>query len=295
MGQYIPDKLIRRQAWKFWFLMIAWPAYILFLPLVFDRLGWWSLFLMVFPGVYLFTWVACLMHESWHKYLSNIPNIFFYKTFSYYLVMDPQIYRLIHGYHHSKVNMWDDTEFHPIGCIDNTFLRRLYNLLEILFGAIFIFGIHVLVVPKHPQYKNKYRISGALKAMIMWVAIYGGLGSLSAMLFGINGWNVAIAILISFWLNSFFIHHVQLIEHGEVIIEGNFHQRNVASRNLTNNGIIARMFHFLTHGDSRQHVLHHTQVEVYSRPFPGKVPLPKETITISPADYMKILWHMVAG
>ncbi len=291
----ISKKMIRSQAWKFYFLVVAWPLYLLILPYVYGRFRLLWLVFMLFPGVYLFTWLLCLMHECWHKYTPNIPNDIFYNIFSYMLLTDPQLYRLVHGHHHSKVNTWDDTEFHPLGKINNIHLRRIYNFLEIALGVIFTFGIIMHILPKHPNYKSKYkRSTHIISILIMWILFYGGLGYLSALIFNLNLYQIAIPFLITFWLGSFIIHQDQLIEHGNLIIQGNYHERNIASRNLKNKTVFEKLFHLLTHGDTREHVLHHTMVAVYSRPFPGKVAMPADAVCISLKEYAGILWRMVS-
>ncbi|MBC2579208.1 hypothetical protein HGI79_02595 [Clostridium sp. DJ247] len=75
------------------------------------------------------TWLGFLMHECWHKYVPEINNKVFYRIFSWCLLNDPQVYNLVHGIHHSKVNSWEDIEFHPLGKIKNSLLRRIYNLM----------------------------------------------------------------------------------------------------------------------------------------------------------------------
>jgi fatty acid desaturase len=285
--------MLARQVPKFYFLAIAWPVYLFFLPFVFASFGGYSLLFVLFPGVYLFTWLACLMHECWHKYVPDIPINFFYNIFSYMLLTDPQTYRLVHGNHHSKVNSWEDFEFHPIGEIKNDRLRRLYNLAEILFGVMFTFGMQMSFLPRHPKYKEKYSELVHLFSMAMWVIIYGSIGILSAITFGLTARQVVIPFLINFWLGSVFIHHVQLIEHGGKIVEGDVRQRMLSTRNLKFKGFFEKIFHFLTHSDSREHVIHHTDVAAYDRPFPGRVPMPEGAVFISLRDYMTILWCMV--
>jgi hypothetical protein len=90
------------------------------------------------------------------------------------------------------------------------------------------------------------------------------------------------------------LHHSQLIEHGNLIAEGDWNVRNLLTRNLKANGILEKMFLFLTHGDSREHVLHHTLVKVYSRPFPGKIPMPEKAAYINFKNYLSIIWGMLA-
>ena len=289
----ISKEMIRSQAWKYYFLVAAWPLYLFLLPYVYVRFGWLLLVFMLFPGAYLFTWLLCLMHECWHKYTPDIPNDQLYDIFSYMLLTDPQLYRLVHGHHHSKVNTWDDTEFHPLGKIDNTWLRRIYNSLEIALGIIFTFGIIMLTMSKHPNYKSKYKRSICVTSIIMWILFYGGIGFLSASVFNLDASQVAISFLISFWLGSFIIHQDQLIEHGNLIVDGDYHERNIASRNLKNDTVFEKLFHLLTHSDTREHVLHHTMVALYTRPFPGKLPMPTSAVCISLKDHIKNLWQMV--
>ncbi|HEG44620.1 MAG TPA: hypothetical protein ENH94_11295 [Phycisphaerales bacterium] len=297
MAEYkdvISEEMIRSQAWKYYFLAMAWPLYLFVIPYVYVRFKLLSFVFMLFPGVYLFTWLLCLMHECWHKYTPCIANEQFYDVFSYMLFTDPQLYRLVHGHHHSKVNTWEDTEFHPLGKINNRYLQRAYNFLEIVLGIIFTFGIVMHILPKHPRYKAKYKQSTHTISILMWILFYGGVGFLSASVFNLDVYPVAISFLISFWLGSFIIHQAQLIEHGNVIVEGDYHERNMAARNLKNDTVFEKLFHFLTHGDTHEHVLHHTVVAVYSRPFPGKLPMPDDAVYISLKDHIGNLWGMVA-
>lgn len=292
-NEIVSKEMIRSQAWKFYVLAAAWPLYLIILPYVYTRLNMLSVVFMLFPGVYLFTWLLCLMHECWHKYSPNINNELFYNIFSYMLFTDPQLYRLVHGYHHSKVHTWDDTEFHPVGKIGNTHLRRVYNFLEIALGVIFTFGIIMFILPGHPNYKSKYKPSSFMISILMRLLFYGGIGYLSALIFDLSIYQILIPFLISIWLGSVIIHHDQLIEHGDLIIDGDYHERNMASRNLKNETIFQKLFNLLTHGDMREHVLHHTEVAVYSRPFPGKLPMPDDAVYISLKDYAGILWKMI--
>ena len=107
-GKYISEDMIKHQSWKYYFVAAAWPVYLLLLPLVFSKIGFATILLMIFPGLFLFTWVGFLMHEAWHKYVPNIPNNFFYYIFSWMLLTDPQIYKMLHGGHHMNVNSWED-------------------------------------------------------------------------------------------------------------------------------------------------------------------------------------------
>ncbi len=291
----ITEQRIRGEAWKFFFVLIAWPLYVFLIPLAFAMLGAWAVIAMVFPGIYLFTWLGYLMHETWHKYVPNIPNSFFYVVFSWMLVTDPQVYRVLHGYHHSQVNTWNDSEFHPLGEIKSIRFRRIFNILEIALGIIFLYIVAVARIPVNPQFKKKYKPMSTVSALVAWMVIYGGIGFASAALFGLPGGFVALVLLANLLLDSIILHQSQLVEHGNLIVDGDYAARNVRTRNLSNRTVAGRIFLFLTHGDSREHVLHHTQVNVYTRPFPGVVPLPKGAVWITMGQYMRVLLDMVLG
>ncbi|HEX3045025.1 MAG TPA: fatty acid desaturase [Bacillota bacterium] len=292
--EYIPSERIRKEKWKFYFVLFAWPLYLFLLPQVSRHLGLYTLFLMIFPGVYLFTWTGYLMHECWHKYVPNIPNKLFYHLFSWLLFTDPQIYNMLHGSHHMNVNTWEDTEFHPLGQIKNIHWRRLYNFLEIFLGVIFVTLIALFTLPSNPKYKQKFKWSSLITAIIAWIVLFGGLGYLAHIVFKINASQIALSFTANMWLCSFILHHSQLVEHGNLIVNGSYQERNIKTRNMRNQGLIEKLFLFLTHGDSMEHVLHHTLVTVYSRPFPGKVPMPENAIYIGFKEYLSIVWEMLS-
>jgi fatty acid desaturase len=291
--QYVSDEEIKAQAWKFYFIAVVWPLYLLLLPWVFKVSTPVALLLMIFPGVYLFTWTGFLMHETWHKYVPSVPNGFFYNLLSWLLLTDPQIYKIVHGFHHSLVNSWSDFEFHPLGKISNTPLRRLYNFLEIVFGIAFITAVSTLALPVHPQFGPKYRYSKLAGALAIVTVCLGGIAAINHYLLNVPIHTIAIALAINIWLDSFVLHHSQLVEHGNLIVDGDWNERNSKVRNLKADGPLEKLFLFFTHGDSREHVLHHTQVAVYSRPFPGKVPMPPTPVYINLKDYAGILWKMI--
>ena len=90
-SQLISVEMIKHQSWKYYFITAAWPLYLLVLPLVFSNLGFASVLFMIFPGVFLFTWVGYLMHESWHKYVPNVLNVFFFNVLSWMLLTEPRM------------------------------------------------------------------------------------------------------------------------------------------------------------------------------------------------------------
>jgi len=62
-----------------------------------------------------------------------------------------------------------------------------------------------------------------------------------------------------------------------------------------NQVIWRKIFLFLTHIDSREHVLHHTMTIVYSRPFAHKVPMPSNAVYITLREYLGIIEWMLQG
>ena len=291
---YIPEEEIRKQSWKFYFVAAAWPVYLLLIPFVFSRSVPAALVLMIFPGVYLFTWVGFLMHETWHKYVPTMPNDFFYTLLSWMLLTDPQIYKMLHGTHHAGVNSWEDREFHPLGKIPSPILRRIYNFLEIALGIGFISVVSSLMVPFNPQFKSKYRFSSFAASLLAIIIFLGGIAAVSRFTLNVPFHAIAIAFIINFWIDSVVLHHSQLVEHGNLIVPGDWHERIAKIRNLRADSVFEKAFLALTHGDSREHVLHHSLVGVYSRPFPGRVPMPPNPVYINLKDYTKILWGMLA-
>lgn len=295
MENTVTEERVRTQAWKYYFVLLAWPAYLFFLPAVYALAGWWSAAYMVFPGVYLFTWTGYLMHETWHKYVPNVPNGLLYNLYSWMLITDPQVYRALHGYHHSAVHTWDDTEFHPLGEIKDGPRLAIHNFFEILLGIIFISVLGQLVMPGHPVHGRNFSARRAALSAGAIALFLGGVLYLSHLAFGVTPGQALAPLAASLWLNSFVIHHSQLVEHGGLIVEGSFEQRNMWTRNLKPSGLSEKLFLFFTHGDSLEHVLHHTRPRIYSRPFPGALPLPEKAVYLTMADYLRVLGRMLSG
>ncbi len=292
-AEYLDQSLIRRQAWKFYVCLLAWPLYLFLIPYVYHLLGWWSLLFMIFPGAWLFAWVAYLMHESWHKYVPTVPSDLFYYLFAFMLITDPQIYRLAHGSHHADVHTWKDVEFHPWGKIEPVAWRRLYNLMEIIFGSIFLQTLTTCILPFRRRFVTRYRLWLALVSPLVWLLFLGGIGWGAWRVFGLAPAEVGIPFILVYYWGALIQHHSQLVEHGDIIVEGEWEERTIKTRNLRRAGVPEKIFLFLTHGDSQEHVLHHTLVGVYSRPFPGKVPLPEDAVFLTLTDYLKILAGMI--
>lgn len=286
---------INRQAGAYYLVLFFWCLYLLLLPGAYALWGWPGLLLIFFPGLYFFTWMGYLMHEAWHKYVPMVPNKFFYQMFAYLLLTDPQIYHLLHGHHHSEVNTYDDREFHPLGKIESRAWRRIYHFFEITLGVGFVMTMSLIAVPRHPRYAQKYKLGKTLVTVMVTAALFIGFGWLSQLLFNVTAGQILIPYLMTYALGSMLLHHSQLVEHGNLIMEGDWQQRNIKTRNLRARTWLEKLFLFMTHHDAQEHVLHHTQTRIYCRPFPGRVPLPPEAVFISLRDYAGILGDMFLG
>jgi hypothetical protein len=295
MAVSISDNVIKRQAYAYVLVLFLWPLFLFLMPAVIFYSGVLGFLFLVFPGLYIFTWVGYLMHESWHKYVPNVNNGFFYNIFSVMLLTDPQLYSMIHGSHHSQVHTYRDAEFHPMGEIRTKWIRVVYNWMEILFGVAFLVVIASITVPRDARFAQKYKRWKLFLSLCAWIIFFGGIGYLSHLVFHIPGWQVLIWNLANIWLDSFFLHQSQLVEHGNLIVEGEFKQRNVRTRNLSHHGFWERIFLFLTHNDSREHVLHHTMTNLHTRLFPGKIALPEQATIITFKEYINILDTMAKG
>ena len=293
--EFIPEARLRKLAVYNYLVLVLWPVYLFLLPPIFAYRIWLALLYMIFPGLYIFTWVGYLMHESWHKYLPNVSNRFFYNAFALMLLSDPQLYNIVHSTHHGQVNTYADAEFHPLGEIKSRPVRILTNWLEVVFGTAFLVVAANVTVPRNPLFTKKYRLWKLPVSTLAWAVFFGGAGWLSHLVFRVGLGQVFLSFGLSFWLGSFFLHQSQLVEHGNLFVEGTFKERNLYTRNLKPAGLAEKIFLFLTHNDSREHVLHHTHTRIHTRPFPGAIPMPPEAVWITMGDYLRILGRMLVG
>jgi len=285
----IEENLLRRQAWKYWLVMAAWPAFLILLPLVYGKNQLVATIFIIFPGIWLFTWLAFLMHESWHKYVPGLPNRGMFHVFGWMLLLDPQVFHLAHTSHHKHVNSYSDIEFYPFGRIHNRNIRRLYHLLQILLGSIFTQPMMSLGVMRHPQFSP---LKG-LVSVLIWVTFIVSTGSVAFAISSINPVELVILYVLIYWSGALVVHHDQLMQHGNLIVKGDYEQRNRATRNLNPKGLVAHVFLFFTHDEGLEHVLHHTRPDLYNRPFPGRFQLPDKPVYINATDYPRVLYQML--
>lgn len=295
MNNLISEDLIRKQNINYYLVLILWPVYLVLLPALFKFAGWRVIPVLIFPGLHLFTWMGYLMHESWHRYVPSVNNRFFYNAFALMILSDPQLYSMTHSTHHVHVHSWQDAEFHPVGEIKSGGLRLIYNWLEVLLGVAFLEVAASISIPRDARFAGKYKLWKVFISAGVWLTFLCGTGYLSHILFGVQFSKTLLLYVLTYWLGSFFLHQSQLIEHGNLIVEEDIQRRNMQTRNLKPEGIIEKCFLFLTHNDSREHILHHTMTVVHSRPFPGVIALPEKAVFINMKAYFRILWRMLKG
>ena len=216
----IPEEFLKRQAWKYYAVVLAWLIYLLFLPWVWSHSMALGFILMIFPGVYIFTEMGFLMHECWHHYVPNVPNNIFYQIFSWLLLTDPQVYRLLHGSHHAQVNSWADWEFHPFGEIKSRLGRILLNVSELIFGIAALVVVQTYTMMNNVHFRGKFRIQSLLTAILIWIAYLVLISWAAQRAFSIPVSATVIPYVLTFWVGSLVLHHSQLIEHGNLIVTG---------------------------------------------------------------------------
>src|SRR5215204_2175157 len=70
----------------YYLALAAWPLYLFLLPEAFQRLGWAAVPLVVFPGVYLFTWLGVLAHECGHRMVPGLPQRALFRLYFWMLL-----------------------------------------------------------------------------------------------------------------------------------------------------------------------------------------------------------------
>ncbi len=292
MENIITPELVKHEAHKYFLAPALWIIFFSFIPFMYQNFYLIvTIALMIFPGSLLFSWICFLYHESWHKYVPSIPNEKLFIFYGWLLAHDPQVYRIVHGGHHIHTNTWNDIEFHPLGFIKNDTLRHIYNLGEILLGSSFIYIITFFVIKKNARFKWQSFIISALALIV----IFGSFFAFSHYFLNVKSSNIIISWILMFIIGGTIQHHSQLIEHGNIILNEStpFHDRIMLTRNLYPVGWFEKIFLFLTHWHAQEHILHHTEVSTYTRPFLHTLPMPPDAIYITFKDYKKVLWEMI--
>ncbi|UUV18354.1 fatty acid desaturase [Fusobacteria bacterium ZRK30] len=291
----VSKEKLEKEAWKFYLVIPLWLVYFFFLPKIYSSHKIIFFLYIFFIGNFLFCLLGYLFHETWHEYLSNIDNKKLYYIYGILIFMDPQIYRIVHGSHHSKVHTYDDIEFYPIGEIKHRTFKIFYRIFEFIIGAAFIIGLQSLILPNNPKTKQKFSVFSHLISIFLILCIYSTIAALSIIFFKIEVTQLIICYLLSIWMHSFFLHQSQLSEHGFLLKEGSYKERSLITRNIAPFGFVEKLFLILTHNDPKEHVFHHTLPGEYLRPFPNTVPLPKEANIVTLKKYFKLMLRGISG
>jgi hypothetical protein len=92
-------------------------------------------------------------------------------------------------------------------------------------------------------------------------------------------------------MGSFVMRHTQMLQHHGMIVQGTWAERERLTRNLSVHGPGGFLLNVFSHGDAREHVLHHTMTGVYLRPIPGTHPLPPDAVCLGLGEYLVMLWR----
>ncbi|NEZ63611.1 hypothetical protein D0962_12595 [Leptolyngbyaceae cyanobacterium CCMR0082] len=276
-------------------LMLIWVLYLISLPFIYSSQKLLCFFYIVFPGLYLFPLFGLLIHESWHQYIPNIPNRILFPIFCFMLISDPQVYDLTHSTHHADVNSYKDMQFHPLGKIRKRYLRIIYNFFEVFLGVIFVMTVAGIRLSKDPRFKKKYSLRKFLTFLLCRMSFIIGMGVCSQIIFQVEVFDIVVPYLFTYWGGSLIIHHGMLLEHGNLIVEGDLATRNLRTRNLKPKGIMDKIICFFTHNDVLEHTLHHTSPQFNNRPFPRMFPMPSNSTYITLSGYLNVLKDMLIG
>ena len=241
--------------------IVLWFAYIITLPKIYNINAFIGVAMMLFPGFFLYTWLTNYLHDIYHRYISDSSNHFLFHLFAALVWINPQVFRIGHQSHHSKVHTYEDLEFYPLGKINNRWLRKLFLILEVIFGTILIVICATEAIKKRPDFSYSKLILSICYSLL----IYSFLAIGSQMIFGV-GYSVIISsLLINFLICNCLLHHMQLMEHGFILADGDVHERSQYSRNLKPDGWMEKFFLFLNHQEPIDHCSHHKYPSDYTR------------------------------
>lgn len=266
-------------------LVGLWLAYLLAMPALVARFGWGALALVPTVGVYLLSWLGYYRHELWHNYFAGLNNPRWFDFVSYLVFSDPAVYRIAHPAHHKYVHTTADIEFFCEDYETDRPRRRRQFVLELIFGnmAWELTCLHRLFR------EGKYTKWGSRVCLLKRASILAVLVSISRWITPGSGWTYLGCYLGTLWVGSLVTRHNQWLEHLGICANGaSIAERNLLTRNLKSEGLLARWFNFMNHDDAREHVFHHTEPQLNTRAFPG-LELPPGARTITIGQYLGLV------
>lgn len=237
--------------------LVCWLIYYLLIPAAFAHSNWIGFALACSIAPFIGVWAIYLMHECWHRYFESINNRKMFLGFCALLFTQPGAYGHGHRTHHRHVNTYEDLEIHPVGRITSRSGRIVFYVGSSLFGSLFL-----LLLGLGQNGTDDSKESRWNKFMpLAWLGAWGTIASAAWAITQANWTDILIAYSASIWATSFAHRHNEMIEHGAIIAEGSLQFRASQTRSLNPKSLLARYFLLITHDDSREHTLHHTQPE----------------------------------
>jgi len=237
--------------------LASWFIYYLLIPAAFAHSNWIGFALACSIAPFIGVWAIYLMHECWHRYFEDIDNRKMFLLFCALLFTQPGAYGHGHRTHHKHVNTYEDLEIHPVGRIASRGGRIIFYVGSSLFGSIFLLLLGLGQSGTDDSKESRWN-----KVMpLVWLGTWGMIGTAAWAITQATLTDILIAYAISIWATSFAHRHNEMIEHGGVIAEGSLAFRANQTRSLKPDSLLARYFLLITHDDSREHTLHHTQPE----------------------------------
>jgi fatty acid desaturase len=272
--------------------LACWFFYYLLIPTAFAHSAWIGLVFACSIAPFIGVWAIYLMHECWHRYFEGIDNRKMFLAFCALLFTQPGAYGHGHRSHHRHVNTYEDLEIHPAGRIASRGDRIFFYIGSSLFGSLFLLFFGLGQTDTDDSNDSRWN-------RLMPLAWLGAWGTIAIAAWAITQapWtDILLAYLASIWATSFAHRHNEMIEHGAIIAEGSLRFRASQTRNLNPDSLLARCFLLITHDDSREHTLHHTQPDRNWRleaASPHKILNQRPSISLG--DYFQLTLRLMAG
>lgn len=262
--------------------ILAWVAFLFAMPVLWMRSVPLALLAVLTAGGYLAVGLGYYRHELHHNYFRPFSRQLYHLT-SLLLFSDPQIFRIAHPLHHGAVHTVDDIEFYCQDYRTNPVLRRWQFAMELLFGnAAWEFHTWLRLRREGKYDKVEGHIWFLLRAALMI-----GLGTASERLVPGSFYPFLICYGLTLWWGAVVSRHNQWLEHAGILSEGPYEERNRLTRNLSNDGVLNKLWNFYHRNDPREHVNHHVKAGINSRLVPSS--LPEGAVVTNVTEYPGIL------
>lgn len=260
---------LQKELLKVYSILSLIPVYCTIAPLMWTYSYIYGLVFLIFPGLYFYTYMAFVIHESHHRYFKGHPNNLIFRIALMYAYGDPQVYSIVHPLHHKYVHTDKDLEINPLGKIKSKKLRIISRLLELTFGLIYVQIIIIYKIITNPELNKRFSLFNMFFNFSLSTLFYFLVGYISFSL-GADIQSILLCYISTIWSALILIRIVQLVEHGDIFTEENDpYSRNLLTRNMSKDSFFERLFHFYTHNDSYNHTMHHLNASKFNRILPN--------------------------